>query len=290
MLNYIKPERLWLKAHPSLSERWVQERLAEDPALLGLGELVLKDKERVQPRAGRLDLLFQEPDSNRRYEVELQLGPTDESHLIRTIEYWDIERKRYPQYDHTAVIVAEHITGRFLNIVGLFNGFIPLVAIQFQAVQVGGDVALVFTTVLDQMRLGLVEEDEEAVEVTDRGYWEKRASRETLDIMDRLLTWVTELDPSLSPKYNKFYVGLAESGRANNYLSFKPKKSWLWLEAKMPRSEELDSSLQEAGLEGTDYDPRRGRYVIRVTKTDLQSHEALLKTILASAHEYSGNS
>ncbi len=30
---------------------------------------------------------------------------------------WDIERKRYPQYDHTAVIVAEDITSRFLNVI-----------------------------------------------------------------------------------------------------------------------------------------------------------------------------
>ena len=50
-----------------------------------------------------------------------QLGKTDESHIIRTIEYWDIERKRYPQYDHTAVIVAEEITSRFLNVIGLFK-------------------------------------------------------------------------------------------------------------------------------------------------------------------------
>ncbi len=56
----------------------------------------------------------------------MQLGATDESHIIRTSEYWDIERRKYPQYDHTAVIVAEDITSRFLNVVGLFNGFIPI--------------------------------------------------------------------------------------------------------------------------------------------------------------------
>ena len=42
----------------------------------------------------------------RRYEVEVQLGPTDEAHIIRTIEYWDIERNRYPQYEHCAVLIA----------------------------------------------------------------------------------------------------------------------------------------------------------------------------------------
>ncbi len=100
MLKFIKHERLLLQHHPEFNEKWVQDRIAEDPSILGLGDVVLKDKERIQPRAGRLDLLLQEPDTLRRYEVEIQLGKTDEGHIIRTIEYWDIERKRYPQYDH----------------------------------------------------------------------------------------------------------------------------------------------------------------------------------------------
>ena len=129
MPNYTKPERLTLKAHPEYNEKWVQDRIAQDPKILGLGDLVLRDRERIQPRAGRLDLLLQDPDTKRRYEVELQLGATDESHIIRTIEYWDVERRRYPQYEHCAVIVAEDITSRFLNVVSLFNGTIPLVAI-----------------------------------------------------------------------------------------------------------------------------------------------------------------
>jgi hypothetical protein len=90
-LEYTKPEVLSLREHSSLTELWVQERIADDPSILGLGDVVLKDKERLHPRAGRLDLLLQDPDSNRRFEVEIQLGKTDESHIIRTIEYWDID-------------------------------------------------------------------------------------------------------------------------------------------------------------------------------------------------------
>ena len=75
-------------------------------------------------------LSSRDADGNHRYEVEVQLGATDESHIIRTIDYWDIERKRYPQYDHTAVIVAEDITSRFLNVISLFNGMIPNVVKQ----------------------------------------------------------------------------------------------------------------------------------------------------------------
>jgi hypothetical protein len=59
-----------------------------------------------------LNKLMTSSATNTRFEVELQLGPTDESHIIRTIEYWNIERRRYPQYDHVGVIVAEQITAR----------------------------------------------------------------------------------------------------------------------------------------------------------------------------------
>src|SRR5207253_1382663 len=154
-------------------------------------------KERIHPQAGRLDLLFQDPDSNHRYEVEVQLGKTDESHIIRTIEYWDIERKRYPQYEHTAVLVAETITSRFLNVISLFNGFVPLIAIQMQAFRIGDTVSLICTTVLSELRLGLVGDDE-AGEATDRSYWEKRGTKATLEVTDSLLAMVRELDPELA--------------------------------------------------------------------------------------------
>jgi len=107
--KYIKPQIINLRNDPEYNEKWVQQIIADDPSVLGLGDLVLRDVERIQPRAGRLDLLLQDPDTQRRYEVELQLGATDEAHIIRTIEYWDIEKKRYPQYDHCAVLVAEDI-------------------------------------------------------------------------------------------------------------------------------------------------------------------------------------
>src|SRR6266511_1756336 len=189
-LTYLKPERVMLKNHPEFNERWLQNKIADDPSLLGLGDLVLKDRERLHPKAGRLDLLLQDAEANRRYEVEIQLGATDESHIVRTIEYWDIERKRYPQYDHTAVIVAEDITSRFLNVIALFNGAIPLVAIQLSAIRLGEQVSLVFSKVIDEVQRGLVDEDEEIAEATDRAYWERRGSRQTLALTDELLDWL----------------------------------------------------------------------------------------------------
>lgn len=43
-MKYEKLTKLSIRNHPELSERWVQERIAEDPSIIGLGDLILKDK------------------------------------------------------------------------------------------------------------------------------------------------------------------------------------------------------------------------------------------------------
>src|SRR4051794_14021842 len=168
-------------------------------------------------------LLF-DPVTTTRYEVEIQLGPTDESHIIRTIEYWDIERRRYPQYDHVAVIVAEQITARFFNVISLFNGFIPIIAVQVSAIEVNGAITLVFTTVLDRSTLA-VEEEEDQEEPRDRSYWEHKASPATLAMTDRLLELIREsAEPRAQLKYNKNYIGLAIDGVSSNFMTFRPRR------------------------------------------------------------------
>ena len=285
MAAFTRPKRISLKNHPIYSENWVQDIIAQDPKILGLGDLVLRDRERRQTKAGRLDLLLQDPNSYKRYEVELQLGSTDETHIIRCIEYWDIERKRYPQYEHCAVLVAEDITSRFLNVVSLFNGAVPLIAIQVQAFEVGEHVTLVFTTVLDEMQRGLVDEDEDAISApTDRAYWEKeKGTPKTVALMDRLFELVREEDPEVELKYNKFYVGLTKDGRADNYAQFRPQKASVVFEALLPRTDETDALLEEAGIETLEYSTRWARYRIRVTEKDFKMHTELFKKLINDA-------
>ncbi|MCE5230656.1 hypothetical protein LLG95_13835 [bacterium] len=281
-MEFTKFETLSIRNHPELNERWVQDRIAEDPTMLGLGDIVLKDRERIQPRAGRLDLLLQDAEFSRRYEVEIQLGPTDESHIIRTIEYWDIERKRYPQYEHTAVIIAEDITSRFLNVINLFNGMIPLVAIQMRALKIGDKVGLVFTKVVDQVTLGLVEEDE-VEEPTDRAYWESRGSKKTLAMADQLLDLAKAHDPALELKYNKFYIGMAKDGQPQNILTFRPKREFLRFEPRLKSSPETEALLDSSELDVMDYDTRWSRYRIRLKPGEIEKHKKLLVDLIGRA-------
>lgn len=283
MNNIFSPEKIDLKNHPEITEKIIQERIAQDTSIIGLGNLVLKDKERILPRSGRLDLLMQDPDTSRRYEIEIQLGKTDESHIIRTIEYWDIEKKRYPQYEHCAVIIAEDITSRFLNVISLFNGFIPLIAIQMNAYKFEDKIALVFTKVLGEMPLGLVEEDEEVQETTDRDYWIDNGAEATVKMVDEMLELINSIKPGFSLKYNKFYIGLANNGQVNNFVTFRPKKVFMRLDIKLPRTPETDELIEQHGLDEMEYDNRGNYYRIRLNKGDVKKHEDFLRKILADS-------
>lgn len=286
MTKLIKPERILLSSHPTIKEVWVQQQIADDPSILGLGDLILKDKERTQPKAGRLDLLLQDPETHRRYEVEVQLGKTDEAHIIRTIEYWDVERKRYPQYEHCAVIIAEDITSRFLNVISLFNGTIPLIAIQMNALKIGDDIALVFTKILDEVNRGLVDEDEEIRELADREYWLKRGSDATVRMADEVLEIIREFTSDVELKYNKYYIGIAKDGQPFNFVSFRPRKKDLNLLFKSPQLDEIQSIIENDGLTDMGYDKRWGQYQIKLTKPDIKAKKEVLKDLMKRAFDY----
>ena len=244
----VKLEVVNLRKHPTLTEKWVQDQIAEDPTILGIGELEVKDKERTQAAGGRLDLLLYDPDTLKRYEVEIQLGATDESHIIRTIEYWDIERRRYPQYEHAAVIVAEEITSRFLNVIQLFNGAIPLIALKMTVYKVGEGFALTFVKVLDEISYGLVDEDEPVAEPADRSLWEKKGSQKSLVIVEDLLQKVVrQVEPKAALKYNKHYIGIGVDGAAMNFVTFVPRKAHVIMSIKLPKEQETLDAMTDRG-------------------------------------------
>ena len=284
----MKLQPISMKRTDQLSERWVQDQISDDPTILGLGDLVLRDRERRQSNAGRLDLLLQDPESLKRYEVEIQLGATDESHIIRTVEYWDLERKRYPQYEHAAVIVAEDITARFLNVIQLFNGAIPLIALKMTAYRIDDDHALTFVKVLDELVYGLVGEDEPLAEPTDRSFWEtKRGTKTTLNQTDDLLRLVNEIEPRATLKYNKHYIGLEVQGAPFNFVTFMPRKAHVIMSLKLPQETETDELLEGTGFETLNYDSQWRQYRVRIgAKPDDSQSEVLRQLIQRAKSEF----
>ncbi|RMD49773.1 MAG: hypothetical protein D6830_04170 [Ignavibacteria bacterium] len=288
-LEYVKGTKISLKGHPNFDEFWVKNIIINDPSILGLGDLMVKDTERIQNKAGRLDLLLQDPETDKRYEIEIMLGKVDESHIIRTIEYWDIERKRYPNYEHCAVLIAEEITSRFLNVISLFNSMIPIIALQMNAIQIDSKIVLNFTRVLDEIILGEPDDDEELSEKvrTDRQYWNNRGSDISMKLADECLELLKEINPDFAFNYNKFYIGLKKKNRKNNFIIFKAKKTFLRLEIRISESESFLERLKETDIEIIGISKRTGRLRLSLHKGDISSNKVILKDIFEKSYKES---
>lgn len=283
MTELVQLERISLKGNPKIKEDLIQNFIFNNPSVLGLGELTPLTREKIQPAGGRLDILLGD-DDGARYEVEIQLGATDPSHIIRTIEYWDTERKRYPNYDHCAVIVAEEITSRFMNVISLFNGRIPLIAIQIAAYKVGENISLTFTKVLDRMTLGT--DEEEQYEITDRKYWETNSNAKMLKSVDSIFADISQFATGYELKYNKFYIGLVKDGIAKNFVSFKPKKSFLYLVIKGAEDPEKFKTLENSGLD-VSYKARWRVYDIKLSGyEEYKKHKELIDNLIKDAMSY----
>lgn len=284
ILNKALPQRLRALG---LNEAWLQHQIFEDPSLLGIGDLDVIRRERIQPTGGRLDLLLADYDSEARYEVELMLGTVDESHIIRTIEYWDIERQRFPHLQHTAVIVAEEITSRFFNVIRLLNRAIPLMAIQLSAFRIENQIILQFIRVLDTAYFGTGgdDTDEPAPLPTDRAHWETK-SKPLLSILDSLIQM---LPSGCAPRiaYNKSHIAIATDGY--NFAWLHPRKM-VWNGAVIIKvgtdiREDIVTQLATDGVDASLIG--KGGVRLNLTLSDLEAHRPLIADALKKGEEWS---
>lgn len=223
-LKLVDYENFSLKASTEHNEDWLQEYIFEDPSRLGLGDLRAIQRERRQASGGKLDILLKDDENETLYEVEIMLGKTDESHIIRTIEYWDLERRKNPNYNHVAVIVAEEITNRFFNVISLLSNNIPIIAIQLNALVVENALVMNFVKVLDlydQQDLGDI--DNEPKEVVTREYWDKKAKKESMQAFDAIFKLCNDNGYETKPTYNRGHIAL--SSKRNNFCWPHPRKN-----------------------------------------------------------------
>ena len=157
------------------------------------------------------------------------------------------------------------------------------------AVKHGEDVELIFTKVLDRVSLANDDEDEVA-EVTDRNYWEKRSTNAMMKSVDKIFADLGELTDGYELKYNKFYVGISRDGVAKNFISFKPKKSFIYLCIKAGENEARIKELEDAGLDASDVSRNR-QYEIRLDNfSKYEKHKELLLDMVAEAKKkYEGS-
>ena len=282
-MTFAKHERIWLRQSPSFSESWLHDRISDDPSVLGLGELDVLERERVQSGGGRIDMLLTDSENNARFEVEIMLGATDPNHIVRCIEYWDIERRRYPAYDHVAVLVAEDITSRFLNVMSLLAGTIPLVAIQLNALRVGDHIVLDFVKVLDQRVLREDDTVEPEDRNVDRGTWEARVGAEIMRLCDRIAGIANEVaEPKVELKYKKYRIGLCPHGSFFNVAALFPKKGFLPIRIGVTDPDAWVKKLEDAGVELVN-SRKPGKITVRIRPADMPAQEAVLRELIHEA-------
>ncbi len=269
-------------------EKWLQDLIARDPSILDLGDVELVGKEKKQSSGGRIDIILADVNSDEplRYEVEIMLGRVDESHIIRAIEYWDVERRRYPSIQHRAVIIAEEITSRFFNVIGLLNRSVPIIAVKLHAVLVDDKLCLSFIKVLDVLEEEQVE-DEEGGELVDRGYWVKKGRNKSLTVIDAALSLLADKQ-HLRVKFNRGHVAIGTT--ANNFLWFMPRKGdyiLIHVDVGEESCQEFIKKLSEKKVEcGAS---TRSAYTLTINPTlkDIEENRDLFKSIFDRADRLS---
>jgi hypothetical protein len=175
-----------------------------------------------------------------------------------------------------------------LNVIQLFNGAIPLIALKMTAYKVGDEYALTFVKVLDEISFGLVDEDEPVAETTDRLYWEsERGTAKTLSLTDHLLSLIKEVEPNASLRYTKHYIGLGVNGAPNNFILFVRRKGQVIMRIRLPKEKEYDELLERAGFTMLAYDSEYSQYGLRIdSQLDGSQRDLMLDLIRKSQESF----
>ncbi len=221
------------------NEFWLRDLICDNPSVLGLGPLQAVMKEKTQSSGGRLDLLLKNPEDDSMFEVEVQLGATDESHIIRTLEYWDREKRRWPKRSHTAVLVAEVINSRFFNVVQLLSSAVPIIGIQANIIEMNGLQGIHFTKIIDTYEEP--EEDEGNQKAYDEKHWTDKFPW-VLDCAKWYCELLTKLYGDVQVKYFESYISMSIGGAARVWVNQR-KKDRAFIEVKV--GDEVTDEVQE---------------------------------------------
>jgi uncharacterized protein YdhG (YjbR/CyaY superfamily) len=166
----------------------------------------------------------------------------------------------------------------------LFNGQIPLIAIQLNALKVENALVLNFVTVLDQFSLRRDDTVEVKLQETNREYWEKKAVKKTVDVADKILQMLNEkLDKAQQLNYNKYYIGLTDGIKSRNFIYFKPKKQFTHIYFEVENISDWAEKLDENGISAT----TDKKYVqITVKPEEIKKHEEVFKNLISDAVEF----
>lgn len=283
-LTFVKSQPLSLAGHADYDEAWLERLIKSDTAILGLGSIQVISSQ-IQQSKGRLDLLLRDETNEVIYVVELMLGPLDESHIVRTVEYWlrERDRKSHEDYELVAVLAAEKVLeSRFVDVVRFLSRQMPLLLMEVSALQVESHLTLKFIKVFDGRRL-----EGEAISPApeaSRESWIDSASPETVSLAEKLVDMLKGIDPSISLTFKQDFLGLRLGNRANNFMTFQPRRRFLRVWARTVNAVAFARSLKDAGIEllaGCDEEWIH----FRITLPQFEQSKELLKAIAQASYQ-----
>lgn len=282
-MNYKKHHPISLKKEHK--EEWLNDIIEDDPSILGLGDIRLVERERRQVK-GKVDFLFESVDDpSRRYVVEVQLGQPDGSHIVRAIEYWDVECRRYPGYDHCVVLIAENVAGRFQNVLTILNSSIPFILIQVQALKIGNNMTLAFTKILDEHRYNLIEGNiNDDAPQADAKDWKNKCRKDIYGIVEKIEKITQTHDSKLKLSHTKWYIGLKLENTTCNFIKLMPRSKRVLMEIYLDQSSEVDKKLDESPLD-SEYYHKHQCYRLRLSVNEIDKCRDTIGDLIKLAYD-----
>jgi len=260
-------------------EKWLQDMIYKDPSILGLGNVKPLTREKSQASGGRLDMLLKDPQENTMYEVEVMLGETDPSHIIRSIEYWDNEKRKYPQRQHFSVLIAESFERRYFNVIQILSMNIPMIAIQADLLEVNKEYILNFNKILDVY--AEPEDSEEATPVNESSWNEK--SSWTLSTAKELYNLVETDNKNIN--YTQSYISIVINGRNSyNFDKRTQPTSILWF--KVQDEEKVDAIKMAFDNNNVVYKYNRYKeFVLDIDQNMIKNKKSMFQEIIKIRHK-----
>ena len=107
-----------------------------------------------------------------------------------------------------------------------------------------------------------------------------------MKIVDSIYEDLGDLVSGYELKYNKFYIGLSINGISKNFISFTPKKKFIYIRFKGDEDVEINKKLDEEGLEFS-YDIRQKRYELKINSfKEYQDNRELFIKMVNNAKDY----
>jgi hypothetical protein len=178
-------------------------------------------------------------------------------------------------------LIAEDVTSRFLNVIQLFSGSVPIIAIQVNCNKIGETAAVTFIKLIDSRTLRRDDRLDAKAKSADRNTWLSYVGPKIMAIADECLATInSSAGRKRELNYNKQFVGLTDNGRPDNFVYFLPRKSLMRVCANLSPVDPWVKRLQESNL---DVKTEGDAISIDVTPQTFPGNKALIDEILLEA-------